>query len=247
MRDLEIRGAGNILGKEQSGMIYQVGYELYTQMLEEATNEYKGEIKEVTFDTVIDLKHNLFIPDSYIADSKEKISAYKLIMRSQSSGDIDYAKEFMKDKYGRPPKELEDIFDIAKLKIILKRVRVLSVIEGQYNIYVKLDKYSKIDTEKLINLINKKDSGVYFDKDNLNQLIIPVLHEKENDLYWKSEKIKNTILEIESFKVNNDIEKNDKKKENKITLAEANLKANKNKISIRKSKTPKLIKIKKDN
>ena len=255
MRDLEIRGAGNILGKEQSGMIYQVGYELYTQMLEEATNEYKGEIKEVTFDTVIDLKHNLFIPDSYIADSKEKISAYKLIMRSQSDEDIDYAKEFMVDKYGKLPKELDDIFDIARLKVILKRVRVLSVMEGHYNIYVKLDKYSKIDTDKLVKLINTKNSGVYFDKDNLNQLIIPVATDKENDLYWKVEKIKNTILEVESKTINNisddkkDNKDNDDVKENKMTIAEANFKntkSNKKKTYSIRTRSPKLIKVKKD-
>ncbi|WP_028330499.1 transcription-repair coupling factor [Brachyspira alvinipulli] len=253
MRDLEIRGAGNILGKEQSGMIYQVGYELYTQMLEEATNEYKGEIKEVTFDTVIDLKHDLFIPDSYISDIKEKISAYKLIMRSQSNDDIDYAKDYMIDKYGKLPKELEDIFDIARLKVLLKKIRVLSVIEGQYNIYIKLDKYSKIDMNKLINLINTKNSGVYFDKDNLNQLIIPVINEKENDLDWKIEKIRNTILEIESDKIDeisssikNEINSND---ENTISLAEANIKnnkSNKKRISVKRTKAPKLIKVNKD-
>ena len=252
MRDLEIRGAGNILGKEQSGMIYQVGYELYTQMLEEATNEYKGEIKEVTFDTVIDLKHDLFIPDNYISDIKEKISAYKLIMRSQSNDDIDYAKDYMIDKYGKLPKELEDIFDIARLKVLLKKIRVLSVIEGQYNIYIKLDKYSKIDTNKLITLINTKNSGVYFDKDNLNQLIIPVINEKENDLAWKIEKIKNTILEIESDKIEEikgSIKDEANNDENTISLAEANIKnnkTNKKRISIKKTKAPKLIKINKN-
>ncbi|MEI0495375.1 transcription-repair coupling factor [Brachyspira intermedia] len=255
MRDLEIRGAGNILGKEQSGMIYQVGYELYTQMLEEAANEYKGEIKEVTFDTVIDLKHNLFIPDSYIADSKEKISAYKLIMRSQSDEDIEYAKEFMIDKYGKLPKELEDIFDIAKIKIILKRMRILSVIEGHYNIYLKLDKLSKIDTDKLVKLINTKNSGVYFDKDNLNQLIIPVIHEKENDIEWKLEKIRSVILEIEgenytadtNSKNEDDKNINDNQEEHsKMSIAEANIKNNKNNRKRTVSRrSPKLIKVNK--
>ena len=81
-----------VLGDEQSGMIYQVGYELYTQMLEEATNEFKGDIKEVTFDTVIDFKYDLYIPDFYISDVKEKISVYKLILRSQSDEDIESSR-----------------------------------------------------------------------------------------------------------------------------------------------------------
>ena len=160
----------------------------------------------------------------------------------------------MIDKYGKLPKELDDIFDIARLKVILKRVRVLSVMEGHYNIYLKLDKYSKIDTDKLIKLINTKGSGVYFDKDNLNQLIIPVLMDKENDFDWKVEKIKNTILEIESDKINTietNENNNDKKddEENKMSIAEANFKNNKNtkkRTLTRKSKAPKVIKINKN-
>ncbi len=224
MRDLEIRGAGNILGKEQSGMIYQVGYELYTQMLEEATNEYKGEIKEVTFDTVIDFKHNLFIPETYISDVKDKISTYKLIMRSQSDDDIKTAKEYIIDKYGKLPKEIEDIFEIAKLKVILRRVRVLSVVEGQYNIYIKLDKYSKINVDKLMKMVSIEGSGVYFDKDNLNQLIVPAVEDK---LEWKINKVRDLILEIENDEVVSINKEEETEKKKIITLAEANIKSQK--------------------
>ena len=202
MRDLEIRGAGNIFGNEQSGMIYQVGYELYIQMLEEAKNEFNGEIKEVTFDTIIDFKYDLYIPDFYISDEKEKISVYKLILRSQNNDDIESAKEYLTDKYGKIPKEIEDIFEIAKLKVILKKARVLSVIEGQSSIYIKLDKYSRIDMTKLMRLISSNDSGVYFDKENLNQLIMSNIEETENNLNLKIEKVKNLILEIESHETN---------------------------------------------
>ena len=233
MRDLEIRGAGNILGNEQSGMIYQVGYELYVQMLEEAKNEFNGEIKEVTFDTIIDFKYDLYIPDSYISDTKEKISVYKLILRSQNDNDIESAKEYLTDKYGKIPKEIENIFEIAKLKVILKKARVLSVIEGQSSIYIKLDKYSRIDTNKLMRLIASKDSGVYFDKENLNQLILSNIEETENNLNLKIEKVKNLILEIESHEINikENKEKSDKEEAEKIAnitnIIEANLEAQK--------------------
>ena len=233
MRDLEIRGAGNILGNEQSGMIYQVGYELYVQMLEEAKNEFNGEIKEVTFDTIIDFKYDLYIPDSYISDTKEKISVYKLILRSQNDNDIESAKEYLTDKYGKIPKEIENIFEIAKLKVILKKARVLSVIEGQSSIYIKLDKYSRIDTNKLMRLIASKDSGVYFDKENLNQLILSNIEETENNLNLKIEKVKNLILEIESHEINikENKEKLDKEEAEKIAnitnIIEANLESQK--------------------
>ena len=247
MRDLEIRGAGNILGNEQSGMIYQVGYELYVQMLEEAKNEFNGEIKEVTFDTVIDFKYDLYIPDFYISDNKEKISVYKLILRSQNDSDIESAKEYMTDKYGKIPKVIEDIFEIAKLKVILKRARVLSVIEGQSSIYIKLDKYSRIDINKLMRLAASQDSGVYFDKENLNQLILSNIEGTENNLNLKIEKVKNLILEIESHEINikENKDKSDKeeaeKSANITNIIEANLEAQKieNKKSQAKRKTRK--------
>lgn len=250
MRDLEIRGAGNILGKEQSGMIYQVGYELYTQMLEEATNEYKGEIKEVTFDTVIDFKHNLFIPDEYIKDPKEKISAYKLIMRAQDNEDIEYAKIYIEDKYGKMPKEIIEIFDIASLKIVLKRVRVLSVIEGNYNIYIRLDEYSHIDGQNVLDLIKEEPSGVYLDKNNFNQLIIPV---GKDSLSWKINKVQDTILRIESQKEdienqNDNIDTTATNDSKIMTMSEANLEAMKRKKrnNINRNKPPYIIKVKKN-
>ena len=253
MRDLEIRGAGNIFGNEQSGMIYQVGYELYIQMLEEAKNEFNGEIKEVTFDTIIDFKYDLYIPDFYISDEKEKISVYKLILRSQNNDDIESAKEYLTDKYGKIPKEIEDIFEIAKLKVILKKARVLSVIEGQSSIYIKLDKYSRIDMTKLMRLISSNDSGVYFDKENLNQLIMSNIEETENNLNLKIEKVKNLILEIESHETNikdNNDKLNEEKAEKITNIIEANLEAQKieNKKSPLKrkprKKPSKIIKIK---
>lgn len=241
MRDLEIRGAGNILGNEQSGMIYQVGYELYIQMLEEAKNEFNGDIKEVTFDTVIDFKYDLYIPDFYISDVKEKISVYKLILRSQSDEDIDSAKEYMTDKYGKIPKAIDDIFEIAKLKVILKRARVLSVIEGQSSIYVKLDKYSRIDTSKLMRLISLENSGIYFDKENLNQLIISNIEETENNLNLKIEKVRNLILEIESHEINTKNKSNKEDSQNITNIIEANLESQRaeNKKSILKRRTRK--------
>lgn len=241
MRDLEIRGAGNILGQEQSGMIYQVGYELYTQMLEEATNEYKGEIKEVTFDTVIDFKHNLFIPDEYIKDAKEKISAYKLIMRTQNDEDIEYAKIYIEDKYGHMPNEVAEIFDIAKLKIILKRVRVLSVIEGNYNIYVRLNEYSHIDGQKVLEIVKQEASGVYLDKNNFNQLIIPVV---EDVISWKINKVQDVILKIESLEKENKTDENQTDNKKIMTMTEANLEDMKKKKT-KKSKPSRIIKIKK--
>ena len=208
MRDLEIRGAGNIVGKEQSGAIHQVGFELYTQLLEEASSQYKGEIKETTFDTVIDLKHDLFIPNEYISEPKEKISVYKLIMRAQDDDDIKYTKEFLNDKYGTLPDNIERIIVIASLKIFLKKHRIISVMEGSYNIYIKLNEYSHFDINKLTKLVTRNGSGVYIDTNDLNRIAIPI---GENTLEWKIEKIKDVISEIADFSFKKHIKDNDDK------------------------------------
>lgn len=194
MRDLEIRGAGNVVGKEQSGTIHQVGYELYIDLLEEAVSEYKGEIKEITFDTVIDLKHDLYIPNEYISSEKEKINVYKLILRAQNEDDLDSNEKYLVDKYGALPESVKRIIKIAYLKIFLKKRRIISVIEGTYNIYIKLNEFSHVDIKKIMSLVSSKNSGVYIDKDNLNQIILPAI---EDTLEWKIEKIKDTILKIE--------------------------------------------------
>jgi transcription-repair coupling factor (superfamily II helicase) len=215
-----------------------VGYELYTQMLEEAANEYKGEIKETTFDTIVDFKHNLFIPDTYINSPKEKISAYKIIMRAQTQEDIDSNKEYIADKYGKMPEELIDLFEVASLKTVLKRVRVLSVIEGNYNIYLKLDEYSNIDAQKVLSLIKSPRSGIYLDNNNFNQLIVPVV---EDNLNWKINKIREILLQIESepkvikkeieLEDNIEVENKDKtsKKTKEVSMLDINLKQLSNK------------------
>ncbi len=201
MRDLEIRGAGNIVGKEQSGAIHQVGFELYTQLLEEASSQYRGEIKETTFDTAIDLKHDLFIPDEYIDDSKEKISVYKLIMRAQDDDDIKYSEEFLIDKYGALPDNVKKIITIATLKVFLKKHRIISVIEGNYNIYIKLNEYSHFDIKKLSALVSRSGSGVYIDTNDLNRIAIPIT---TNTLEWKVQKVIDTVSEIADFSFKNE-------------------------------------------
>ena len=123
----------------------------------------------------------------------------------------------------------------------------MSVIEGQSSIYIKLDKYSRIDINKLMRLAASQDSGVYFDKENLNQLILSNIEGTENNLNLKIEKVKNLILEIESHEINikENKDKSDKeeaeKSANITNIIEANLEAQKieNKKSQAKRKTRK--------
>jgi len=117
MRDLEIRGAGNLLGAEQHGHIDSVGYEMYCRMLEEAMAELRGLAKTQTFETLIDIKINAFIPDFYIPNEETKLDIYKKIAAIESaSGRTDMTDE-LTDRFGGVlPKSVISLLDVAELK-----------------------------------------------------------------------------------------------------------------------------------
>lgn len=116
MRDLEIRGAGNLLGAEQSGHMASVGYDLYCKMLSDAVKRAKGEKEEEEFETVVDLTVNAFIPDSYIPDSFQKIDIYKRIALIENDKDYDDMADELHDRFGSMPRSVNNLLRIAEIK-----------------------------------------------------------------------------------------------------------------------------------
>ena len=116
MRDLEIRGAGNVLGAEQSGHMEAVGYELYCKMLNQAVAVLKGETREEDFETTIDLDVDAYIPDSYITDEFEKLNMYKRISAIRDLGDMEYLREELEDRFGKVPLVTDNLMAVAYLK-----------------------------------------------------------------------------------------------------------------------------------
>ena len=117
MRDLEIRGAGNLLGAEQSGHMAAVGYDLYCKMLHEAVKDVKGETKSLErFDTSIDIGIDAFIPPSYIANEFQKLDIYKRIAGIDNPNEADEMLEELIDRFGDPPKSVQNLLLIARLK-----------------------------------------------------------------------------------------------------------------------------------
>jgi transcription-repair coupling factor (superfamily II helicase) len=127
MRDLEIRGSGNIFGPEQSGHIHEIGFDLYIEMLEKAVAELKGEeIREVV-EPVIELNISAFIPETYVDDVMIRMSLYRRISAFRTDRDIeDFASE-MRDRFGPLPSEAMNLLDVMKLKIRAKELAVLKV------------------------------------------------------------------------------------------------------------------------
>jgi transcription-repair coupling factor (superfamily II helicase) len=138
MRDLEIRGAGNILGPEQHGFIITVGFDLYTQLLEEAVRELKGEappVKEIQPN--IELQVDAFISDQYVADARQKIDAYKHIIAIQSLADVeDVAIEFT-DRFGAMPDPVKNLLDVAALKVQCADIGITSISQMRDQVTIK--------------------------------------------------------------------------------------------------------------
>ncbi len=117
MRDLEIRGAGTILGAKQSGFIEDIGFDLYTKLLEEAVAELKGEKLERLPDTKLEGSLDLYLPDDYVNIKQQKVDIYRRLSDCQKLDEIETLREEVEDRFGRPPKLAEQFFDAAGLRL----------------------------------------------------------------------------------------------------------------------------------
>ncbi len=156
LRDLEIRGTGNILGSEQHGHITAVGYDMYCKLLEEAVQKLKGEEVEETVETRINLPIEAYLPDEYVPDSRQKVALYKKIAALETEVDRQKLEEEMVDRYGKIPKPVEMLLDIADLKQLSQQLGVDGIAAGLESIKVTFDAAkTSLDPRKLIRLIEQ--------------------------------------------------------------------------------------------
>lgn len=131
MKDLEIRGAGNLLGSDQHGHMAQVGYEMYSKLLEEHMRQIKGEVVEVQFETVIEFSINAFIPEEYVANSDHKLDLYKKIAAIRNQQDRYDIEEEIEDRFGTLPKPVYNLLTIAHIKAMAQRLGIRLIREGE--------------------------------------------------------------------------------------------------------------------
>ncbi len=150
MRDLEIRGAGNLLGAEQSGHMEAVGYDMYCKMLNEAVLAMKGVTrKEDAFDTAIDLQLDAYIPEDYIPDETEKLSWYKRVALVKSQEDYEDMTEELTDRYGDVPAPLLRLLQVALLREDAHRSWLLSVEQKGDDLLFTMNNMAEVQVEKI--------------------------------------------------------------------------------------------------
>jgi len=153
MRDLEIRGAGNLLGAEQHGHMDSVGYDMYCRLLNDAVRQKRGEEVEETFETSLDLSVSAYIPSFYIKNEEQRLEIYKKISYISTRDDYFDVQEEIVDKYGEPPKSVNMLLETALLKARAHKNDILSVAEKNKNVIVTFKGDAKIDPVKLTMMI----------------------------------------------------------------------------------------------
>lgn len=165
MRDLEIRGAGNLLGAEQHGHMQAVGYDLYCKMLNEAVKEAKGMKVEEKFDTAIDVVIDAYIPMGYIPNEFQKLDIYKRIAGIETEEETEEMLEELIDRFGDLPKSVENLLYIAKVKSMAHKVYLTEVSQKGDTLKFTLYEKAKLDAAKIPELIALYDSNVRFTAD----------------------------------------------------------------------------------
>jgi transcription-repair coupling factor (superfamily II helicase) len=157
LRDLEIRGMGNILGAEQHGHMMTVGYDMYCKLLEEAVKELKGEEVEEEFEPRINLAVAAYLPDDYVPDSSQKVALYKKIAQiSNDEENADMTGE-LEDRYGRPPSPVRRLLAIAEIKRLAQRLGVGEIVSSDNAIKVSFDlKRTRVNTQKVVDMVKNQ-------------------------------------------------------------------------------------------
>lgn len=153
MRDLEIRGAGNLLGAEQHGHMEAIGYDMYCRLLEEEIQNMKGEPKEEYFETSIDLNINAYIPDFYIKNQEQRMEMYKKIAAITNQNDYYNIQEELEDRFGNLPKSVQTLLDVVLLKAEAHNLGILSIAQKSTNVILQLKPDANIEPNSITTLL----------------------------------------------------------------------------------------------
>jgi len=181
LRDLEIRGAGNILGAQQHGHMEAVGYEMYCKLLDETVKEMQGGEVLEEVDTKIELKVTAYLPDTYIEKINQKIDVYQAIANIENEEQILDMTDELIDRFGEIPKESINLLEVARIKIYARSLKVLSIVQKGNNVVIQFDT-DEIISSKIQILIDLYQSHILFSNGVSPYLTLKLQSEKDSDI-----------------------------------------------------------------
>jgi transcription-repair coupling factor (superfamily II helicase) len=194
MKDMEIRGAGNLLGRDQSGDVYSVGFDMYVRLLNEAVNRLalQKDYKEQT-EVLMEMEYTGFIPDTYIINPQIKMEIYKKIAAVTDDAEFDAVLAELADRFGPIPEEVSSLLALAEIRIICRKLSIKSIKERQGEVAVEFQQVSNISIDKILKLIKDNPNSV-----RLNQKLPNVLFIKlgKIGLKEKSEFIREKLSQL---------------------------------------------------
>lgn len=158
--DLEIRGAGDLLGSEQSGNLRSVGYETYMEMLEETIDELRGTAHEEWLDPEIKLPVVGRLPEDYVSDVSQRLVLYKRLSSARDENEVALIRDELLDRFGRLPAEAENLLEVIRLKILARRLGIVRIETSRGDLVIQVATQSKIDPDRLIQLLTHARGGL---------------------------------------------------------------------------------------
>ena len=194
MKDMEIRGAGNLLGKDQSGNVYSVGFDMYVRLLNDAVNRLvlQEDYKEQQ-EVLLELEYTGFIPDSYVNNPQTKMEIYKKIAAVTLRSELDAVYNELEDRFGPAPDEVLSLLALSEIRILCRKLNISGIKENKGTVSVTFAKVSDINVNKVLQLIRESAGAVRLDSTKANMLFLKVgqigLKEKSEFIREKLEKI----------------------------------------------------------
>ncbi len=190
-QDLETRGAGNLLGKQQSGHIAAVGIDLYTQMMEEAMAELRGEELQQEADTLISMRASAFIPEDYIADVSLRLAAYKEISGASDEAELRDIEGGLRDRYGALPEPAANLFEIMSVKLVAKKAGVARIDAGRESLTITFAQNANVSPDRVMVLLRKNKGRIRLIPEYTLVAVLP-----DESLKTASETVKKCLQEL---------------------------------------------------
>lgn len=172
--DLEIRGSGDLLGRNQSGSIFSLGFDAYIELLNEAVAEIKGETLSQKIDPEINLGFDAFLPENFIPETGLRLLFYRRLASASNEAEVDQLSAEIEDRFGPPPQSAQNLFSAMRIKCILKRISARSLNSGASGFSVSFDPSTPVKPENLVKAVQKYPQHFQLSPDG--RLLIKRIH-----------------------------------------------------------------------